>query len=180
MYSDNTSKSTKVHLSSQASLRRFFPQDLNRYLHNCFVPLPTPRLSVEEIRSTPVYKLAYNVAIARGALSISEPVRLYRDLFPSFKPSNTKAILLYDRLSDEALFISNTSSSRTAEINWTAVDGGKTVARYQILNGYPPLPNLVNITGRLADGSALLDVVLNREKTRVILEEVQRILKEVE
>ena len=47
-------------------------------------------------------------------------------------------------------------------------------------NGYPSLPNLVNITGRLADGSALLDVVLNRERMRVISEEIQRILKEVE
>ena len=168
-------------LSNQASVRRFFPQDLIHYPHNCFVPLPIPQLSVEEIRSTPVHKLAHNVAIARDSLSISEPVWLYRDLFPSFKPSKTKAILLYDRLSDEALFISNTSSARTAEINWTAVGGEKTICRYQILYGSPlPIANLVNITGRLADGSALLDVVLNREKMRVISREVQRILKEVE
>ena len=32
-YSDNASKSTKVHLSSQASLPMFFPQDLIHYLH---------------------------------------------------------------------------------------------------------------------------------------------------
>ena len=169
-----------MYLSNQASVHKFFPQDLIHYPHNCFVPLPVPRLSVEEIRSTPIHKLAYNVAIARGSLSISEPLRLYRDLFPSFKPSKTKIMFLHDRFSDEALFISNTSSSRTAEIDWTAVGGGKTICRYQSLYAYLMLPNLVHITGRLADGSALLDVVMNREKIRVISEEVQRILKEVE
>ena len=181
MYSDNTSKSTKVHLSNQASLRRFFPQDLNRYPHNCFVPLPIPRLSVEEIRSTPVHKLAYNIAIARGSLSISEPVSVYRDVFPAYKPSNTKALLHGDRLSDETVYMSNMSPARSVEINWTPVDGGKIISKYSIIIGYPIMTvNVVNITGRLADGSTLLNVVMNREKMRVISEEIQRILKEVD
>ena len=181
MYSDNTSKSKKVQLSNQASFRKFFPQDLIHYAHNCFVPLPTPLLSVEEIRSTPVHKLAYNFAIARGSLSISEPVSVYRDIFPAYKPSNTKAILHSDRLSDEAVFITNISSSRTVDIDWTTVGGGKTIGAYMVVVAYPLfVSNVVCITGRLADGSTLLNVVLNREKMRVISEEVQRILEEVE
>ena len=168
-------------MSNLASFRKIFPQDLTHYPHNTFVPLLIPRLSVEKIRSTPVHKLAYNIAIARDSFSISEPVSVYRDVFPAFRKSNMKAMLLYYGLLDETLIISNTSSARTVEINWTAVGGGKTICRYQILNSYPlSVANLVNITGRLADGSALLDVVLNREKMRVISEEVQRILKEVE
>ena len=181
MYSDNTSKSTQVQLSNQASIRKFFPQDLIHYAHNCFVPLPIPRLSVEEIRSTPVHKLAYNFAIARGSLSVSEPVSVYKDIFSAFKPSNTKAIILCDRLSDEAVFMSNMSSGRTAGIDWTAVGGGKTVGTYMVVITYPLVwPNVVCITGRLADGSTVLNVVLSREKMRVISEEVQRILEEVE
>ena len=179
MYSDNTSKSTKVQLSNQASIRKFFPQDLIHYAHNCFVPLPIPRLSVEEIQSTPVHKFAYNFAIARGSLSVSEPVSVYRDVFSAYKPSNTKAIVLCDRLSDEAVFMSNISSGRTVDINWTAIGGGKTVGTYMVVVTYPFVwPNVVCITGRLADGSTLLNVVLNQRKMRVISEEVQRILEE--
>ena len=106
---------------------------------------------------------------------------MYRDVFPAFKPSSTKALVHGDRLSDETVHMSNMSPARSVNINWTAVGGGKTICRYQILNSYPlSVANLVNITGRLADGSTLLNVVLNREKIRVISEEVQRILKEVE
>ena len=77
--------------------------------------------------------------------------------------------------------MSNMSSARTVEINWTAVGGGKVISRYQILIGAPlSVANVVNITGRLADGSILLDVVLNREKMKVISEEVERLLKRVE
>ena len=77
--------------------------------------------------------------------------------------------------------MSNMSSARTVEINWTAVGGGKVISRHQVLIGAPlSVANVVNITGRLADGSILLDVVLNREKMKVISEEVERLLKRVE
>ena len=73
----------------------FFRKIWIHYPQNCFIPLPVPRLTVEEIRSTPVHKLAYNVTTVRDSLFISEPVRLYRDLFTAVEPSKTKAILLY-------------------------------------------------------------------------------------
>ena len=77
--------------------------------------------------------------------------------------------------------MSNMSSGRTAGIDWTAVGGGKTVGTYMVVITYPLVwPNVVCITGRLADGSTVLNVVLSREKMRVISEEVQRILEEVE
>ena len=77
--------------------------------------------------------------------------------------------------------MSNMSPARSVDINWTAVDGGKIIAKYSIIIGHPlTVANLLNITGRLADGSTLLNVVLNREKMRMVSEEVQRILKEVE
>ena len=75
--------------------------------------------------------------------------------------------------------MSNMSPARSVNINWTAVNGGKNIAKYSIIIGHPlSVVNVVNITGRLADGSTLLNVVLNREKIRVISEEIQRILKE--
>ena len=77
--------------------------------------------------------------------------------------------------------MSNMSSARTASINWTAVGGGKIIGAYiiMVVVTYPLVwGNLVCITGRLADGSTVINVTLNREKMRVISEEVQRILEE--
>ena len=180
-YSDNTSKSKKVQLSNQASLRAFFPQDLKNYSHNCFVPIPIPLFTVKDIQTTPVHRLAHIFATARSSLSISEAVSIYRDVYQGFKPSRTKMILPYDERSDENMIMSNMSIARMVDINWTGLGGGKTVCRYKALIGTPVLAsNVVTITGRLADGSTLLDLVLNREKTRKIEAEIQRILKEVE
>ena len=73
--------------------------------------------------------------------------------------------------------MSNMSSARAVDINWTGVSGGKTISRYDILIGILfPGTNIVTVSGRLADGSTLLNVVLNREKMRVLSAEIQRIL----
>ncbi len=78
---------------------------------------------------------------------------------------------------DETFFLSNVSSTRILEADWTGVGASRTVCgyRYSLMPRGSPFSNAVLISGRLPDGSVVLDVTLSRARLRSVETELKRL-----
>jgi len=83
----------------------------------------------------------------------------------------------HDPHAHETLLVSNVSASRILESDWSAIGAERTVCgyRYQVTPNEFLLTNSVFVAGRLGDGSTVLDFTLNKLKTELLTEEVQRL-----
>ncbi|KAF8900296.1 hypothetical protein CPB84DRAFT_1779309 [Gymnopilus junonius] len=184
VYSQELNQSRRVSLSNQASLRMFSDANLGQYAHNCFIPIPYPLFTVEELKATPVHTLAYKLASARSSLSIGHAIEVYNSLQECVRDSKSsfRKVLPIDLRADESMSMSNMSIARIVDIDWTGAGGGKTICRYkELITGSPILiSNIVTIAGRLHDGSTVLDVVLNSKRMKVLEGEVGKLIKAAE
>ena len=166
-----------------ASLRMFSEAGLTLYPHNCFIPIGYPIFTVAQLKSIHLHHLAYELAKARSGLSLTHAVQVYKLLKESATPSRlTKFVLPYDLRADETVVMSNMSIARVVDINWSGLGGKRTVCRYKAnLNKTSLLvSNGVTITGRLGDGHTVLDVVLNRQRRRLLENDLERLIADAQ
>lgn len=177
IYSDGTPLSRTVHCSSMATIRSFFPETLRRYPHNCFLPLPYPIISVEELQSTPLHVLAHSFAAARNSLSMAHSISMYNTCLNAVKDKHIVAPLPFNDDAQETLAVSNMSIARIVDIDWTGVGGKTTLCRYKYaVNDGPLFTNLLTIAGRTHDGGVVLDIVLTKNRLARLEAEVQELL----
>jgi hypothetical protein len=160
-----------------ASIRSFFPDNLDRYPHNCFLPIPYPVISVGDLNSVPLHTLAHSFAQARTSLSSAEALSVYKALQTASTDRKTVAVLPINAAAHECLAISNMSIARMVDIDWTGVGGKATICRYKYLIKETVRPsNVVTIAGRTHDGGTVLDVILNRKRIRRLETEVAKLI----
>lgn len=179
IYSQETSPSRLVQLSNMASLRMFSDASLNHYPHNCFIPIGYPIFTIAQLKTIRLHHLAYELAKAKAGLSLGHAVHVYKLLEESTKPSRFhKSVMPYDARADETLVMSNMSIARVVDINWTGLGGKRTVCRYKanLCQSSVLISNVVTITGRLHDGSTVLDVILNRRRRQLLEMELEKLI----
>ena len=180
---ENVSKSTRVSLYNMASLRRFFDGKLSQYPFNSVIPLPSPVLSVEELRGLPIPSLAHAFSQSRRSFVLDTAVQAHETMLAATKLFARRAIGMQAGV--EALGLSNMTSYGIVNIDWTGCGVGKTLLRQKkgtTVSGVEITNNVV-IVGHLGDGSLLLDVHLTKQKRasleRAIRELVEAADKEV-
>ncbi|PPQ73589.1 hypothetical protein CVT24_007957 [Panaeolus cyanescens] len=169
-YSTCTNTKMNIHCTNIANIRPLLSSkvDLSTYVHNAFVPLPYPVLSVEAVQQLPLSALTNMFAAARASLSSLEVSSAYQLLQKPCFPNPPNA--------GETLNVSNVSASRILEADWTVIGSKRTMCgyRYQATPTDTLFTNAVYIAGRLADGTVVLDVSLNKARLDVLAGEVQR------
>ncbi|KAG6861375.1 hypothetical protein C0995_000781 [Termitomyces sp. Mi166 len=170
MYSQGTSPKSVIQCSNLASFRGLLAEDdpsILQYIHNVFVPLPYPSMTVAQLKSYPLHELSSILAASRNALAIPHLISSH-DALTSITafPANPKA--------NENVVVSNVSASRILESDWSAIGAIRTVCgyRYQLTPNEALMTNTVYIAGRLDDGSVVLDVSLSKERIDLLVKEV--------
>ncbi|TFK23325.1 hypothetical protein FA15DRAFT_594441 [Coprinopsis marcescibilis] len=179
IYSSGTSPTTVTHCTNLASIRGILGNESSAsemfpgYVHNAFVPLPYPTFSVSQVQETPLHALAEAFASYRLALS-KDQVALAYDLIKTLRRQNPFTI--HPDANDD-LLISNVSSSRILETDWSLIGAKRTLCgyRYQVSVANMLFTNAVYIAGRLADESVVLDTSLNSARMELFLNEVNRV-----
>ncbi|KAG6836619.1 hypothetical protein H0H93_005962 [Arthromyces matolae] len=154
MYSRGTSAKSIIHCSNLGSFRSLLTNDnpsMSQYIHNAFVPLPYPSMTVGQLNKYTLPELSRVLADARATLAIPHVISSYNALesVTAF-PANPKA--------SENVVVSNVSASRILESDWSAIGAGRTVCgyRYQLTPNELLMTNTVYIAGRLDDGSVVM------------------------
>lgn len=162
MYSQGTSPKSVIQCMNLASFRDLLAEDdisILQYVHNAFVPLPYPSMTVAQLLKYQTHELACILAESRNELSIPHVVSSH-DALASITafPANPTA--------NENVVVSNVSASRILESDWSPVGAVRTVCgyRYQLTPNEVLITNTVYISGRLDDGSVVLDVSLSKER----------------
>lgn len=163
-------------------IRHLFPEVLDNYSHNCFLPIPYPTKSVGEIQSTPLHILAYSFAAAKSpkSLSLAVPAVTYGTCLSTLKDKSKTIVALipHDPTANEPLAVTNMSIAPTVNTDWTAVGGKSTICRYKyvVAGGPMYLTNHITISGCTHDGHTVVDVVLNKKRLARLEVEVQRLI----
>ncbi|KAJ6627440.1 hypothetical protein B0H10DRAFT_1994540 [Mycena sp. CBHHK59/15] len=161
VYATGTPPAQLVHCSNFASFRDIVSESggtsFAGYPHNAFIPLPYPVLSVQELNALSVPAFARLLCAKRHEFSLRNVVAAYH------VTSHNKVTMPMHRAANESLVVSNVSASRILETDWSAVGSQGTVCgyRYVVTPNNLVLCNVAYISGRLADGSTVLDVNLN-------------------
>ncbi|KAF7301225.1 hypothetical protein MIND_00687300 [Mycena indigotica] len=161
LYASGTAAETVVHCSNFANFRDLIQQaggkSLDDYPHNAFLPLPYPTLTVQTINSTPLPELTQQLCASRHSLSLSHVAAAHHIM------TTSKLTMPVHQAAQDTLVISNVSASRIFETDWSPVSSEGTICSYR----FSATPNNlvfgngVYISGRLSDGSTVLDVNLN-------------------
>jgi hypothetical protein len=158
-----------------------FPSiDLKHYPHNCHVPLAHPLTTIADLKETPLHILALSFALSRLGLTSEIPLDVYH-LFQ--KLASSKAFLFHPIHVDanEALFVSNVSNERIVEVDWRPVGAISTLYSYR--SQTPRIPvmfkYLCALSGRLIDGTALIEAVLRKRHWDRVEAEVTRLIEEL-
>ncbi|KAJ7067831.1 hypothetical protein C8F01DRAFT_1115882 [Mycena amicta] len=161
LYATGTPPETIVHCSNFANFRDLIHQaggeSLATYPHNAFLPLPYPTLTVKTIKSTPLPELTQQLCESRHSLSLAHVAAAQNIL-----ATNALTMPVHPSAQD-SLVVSNVSASRIFETDWSAVGGEGTICsyRFSVTPNNLVVGNGVYISGRLPDGSTVLDVTLN-------------------
>ncbi|KAG6897674.1 hypothetical protein C0992_012423 [Termitomyces sp. T32_za158] len=173
MYSRGTSPKSVIQCLNLASFRGLLAEDdssILQYIHNAFVPLPYPSMTVAQLEKYHLHELSCILAESRNALAISHVISSH-DALASITafPANPKA--------NENVVVSNVSASRILESDWSAIGAARTVCgyRYQLTPKEVLITNAVYIAGRLDDGSLVLDVSLSKERIDLLVEGVLKL-----
>ncbi|KAF5393851.1 hypothetical protein D9757_000412 [Collybiopsis confluens] len=171
IYAQGTVDSTTVHCTNFASFRDVLASSddtVLQYPHNAFIPLPYPVYSVHDLKTVPFPEIIRQMSAARKTLSTKHVVGGYLQMVdnPLSIPAHPTA--------QEAFLLSNVSASRILEVDWTSVGGTKTLCgyRYSMTPTQLILTNSVYISGRLADGSLVLDTTLNELRRELLQSEI--------
>ncbi|KAG5353634.1 hypothetical protein C0989_004315 [Termitomyces sp. Mn162] len=170
IYSQGTSPKSVVQCSNLASFRDLLAEDdssILHYIHNAFVPLPYPSMTVVQLKNYPLHELSRIFTASRNALAVSHVISSYDALTSTTAfPANPKA--------NENIVVSNVSASRILESDWSAIGAVRTLCgyRYQLTPNEILVTNTVYIAGRLEDGSVVLDVSLSKGRIDLLVKEV--------
>ncbi|KAG7096563.1 hypothetical protein E1B28_003985 [Marasmius oreades] len=170
IYSRGTNPHTTVHCSNLASFRSLLGSDkeILKYPHNAWTPLPYPPYSVEDLNSLPLHELSRRLAEARHSFDKVHVACAYNTLrkHPLAMPVHETA--------DESFLVSNVSASRILEADW----GMKTICgyRYSLTPNALLLTNSAYVSGRLPNGSHLIEVTVSEERIKLVKEEVNRLI----
>lgn len=108
-------------------------------------------------------------------MSLSHPLTVYNTLIQSSKDESIVRHLPYHADAQETLAVSNTSITRTADIDWTGAGGKTTLCRY--MDDCPALlTNRLFLAGRAHDGGTILDVVLTKARLARLKAGVQELI----
>ncbi|EEB94547.1 hypothetical protein MPER_06622 [Moniliophthora perniciosa FA553] len=151
---------------------------LSNFPHNAWLPPPSPLLTAAELQSLSLATLTKLLSDTRKKFSKQDVLRGYRTLrvHDFVLPGNWDA--------DEDFLVSNVSASRILEADWTllAIDSsaGKTICcyRYSMTPNALLLTNMAYISGRLRDGTHVIDICINKQRMGVVEDEVRRIVAE--
>ncbi|KAF9464314.1 hypothetical protein BDZ94DRAFT_1289447 [Collybia nuda] len=170
VYSAGTSPKTIVQCSNLASFRSQISTETESFLqypHNSFVPLPYPSLTVAELCKYSLPELSEVLASARASLAIPH-------ILSSYKAVKSITAFPVNPSAHENLMISNVSASRILESDWSTIGGTKTLCgyRYQLTPNELMMTNTVYIAGRLADGSVVMDMSLNKDRVDLLIKAV--------
>ncbi|KAG6877864.1 hypothetical protein C0993_003070 [Termitomyces sp. T159_Od127] len=170
MYSQGTSPKSVIQCLNLASFRNLLAEDdptILQYIHNAFVPLPYPSMTVAQLKKYHLHELSCILAESRNALAIPHVISSH-DALTSLTafPANPQA--------NENVVVSNVSASRILESDWSAIGAVRTVCgyRYQLTPNEVLITNAVYIAGRLDDGSVVLDVSLSKERIDLLVKGV--------
>ncbi|TFK23327.1 hypothetical protein FA15DRAFT_594414 [Coprinopsis marcescibilis] len=186
IYASGVSGTTSTHITNYASIRGILSNELKEtspkraasistYPHNGFIPLPYPTFPASHIQSTPLHTLTHTLSQSRQSLNKSHITSAYHTLTTHIREQPYTA---HPDAYDE-LLISNVSSSRILETDWSLVGAKKTLCgyRYNISIWNLLVTNAVYIAGRLKDGSVVLDLSLNSHRMKLLVDEVERVNK---
>ncbi|KAJ7640505.1 hypothetical protein DFH06DRAFT_1216200 [Mycena polygramma] len=151
---------TTVNLRLLSSFRHLFPDspDISESPHNLFCPFPIPPIPVEACNSKPVPQLAQFLARARRNFCVDDVAQWLRLI-------QTSAVVEQSHTLD----ISNSSSWRLLETDWSRLGSRGVVCGYRVLPGLERIGNdSIHMIGRLEDGSVILDTVLGETGARRI------------
>ncbi|KAJ7229068.1 hypothetical protein GGX14DRAFT_510048 [Mycena pura] len=179
IYATGTPPQTVVHCSNFASFRDVIfnagGDSLTTYPHNAFVPLPYPTLTVQEINSSTLPDLTRLLCQARHALSVDHLLSAHQLM------SGDAITMPVHPDAQDTLVLSNVSASRIMETDWSPVGSEGTVCSYRF-SATPTnlvLANTVYISGRLDDGSTVLDVNLNKVRMQNLTKAIEEVKSRV-
>lgn len=174
IYSSGIDPNTLVHCTNLASFRSLLPSkthSLADYPHNAFIPAPYPLMSAADLSSSPLHELCNVLATSRLSLTTSHVIQAYTTINSISRafPNNPAA--------GDTLVISNVSGSRILESDWSPVGAKRTLCsyRYQLTPHKLLLTNAVFISGRLDDGSVVIDVTLTEHRLSLLVAEINRL-----
>ncbi|GLB33239.1 putative lysr family regulatory protein [Lyophyllum shimeji] len=180
---------------------------LLHYPHNAFVPLPYPPLSLHELTTHTLAALARRLAAARGALAIRHVLSAYGALrsvtaFPA-NPRARETVVVSNVEASRILEadwrgVIRGSAKEEGEASGSGETGegegegegderetgegkGKTLCgyRYQLTPTELLMTNGVYVSGRLGDGSVVLDVSLRKRRVEMLERAVAGLAREV-
>ncbi|KAF8904242.1 hypothetical protein CPB85DRAFT_1225696 [Mucidula mucida] len=173
LWKANEDDNLTINCTNLASYRHLLPDtpEIQNYPHNAFTPLPYPLYTAADLREFPLPALAHQLMFCRKSLSMFHVLSAQH----VFKTALVSAPIHPD--ADETFFLSNVSSTRILEADWTGVGASRTVCgyRYSLMPRGSPFSNAVLISGRLPDGSVVLDVTLSRARLRSVETELKRL-----
>jgi hypothetical protein len=129
-------------------------------------------MSVRDLNLLPLPDMARRFAMFREELSFYHVVEACQTL------SNHASCLPGHPDADEVLLVSNVSASRILEADWSKLGSKGTVCgyRYSLTPTELLFSNYAYISGRLKDGSVVLDVVLSKGRLELLLNDVRRLI----
>ncbi|CAK5276112.1 unnamed protein product [Mycena citricolor] len=161
IYSEGSSPETLAHCCNFASFRDLIPgRSLSDYIHNSFIPLPYPVLKVEEINALSLAEFTRRYCAARHSLNLGHVVSAHLLL------SNNPICMPVHPKAQDTIVLSNVSASRILETDWSPVGSQGTICGYRF-SATPNnlvIGNSVYISGRLGDGSTVIDVNVNQTR----------------
>jgi hypothetical protein len=128
-------------------------------------------MSAADVGSFPLHELCHVLATSRLSLTTSHVVQAYTTM-----KSNPRAFP-HNPAAEDSLLLSNVSASRILESDWSPVGGKRTICsyRYQLTPLKVLLTNAVFISGRLDDGSVVLDVTLTEHRLSLLVAEINKL-----
>ncbi|TFK62283.1 hypothetical protein BDN72DRAFT_827611 [Pluteus cervinus] len=174
IYSDGTPGHSSTFLSNIGQLRAIIApnDDLKHYLHNCFLPLPYPVLTVTELQATPIYRLVCTLAQARESRTPEESIRAYAFLQDSYSKIKPAAVWYRPPGVDEEFILSNMTVFKLEEVDWGMVGGKETICIYRSLLSPAPIDfsDQGTVNGWIqgpsgsGDGKLVIELFLNRAR----------------
>lgn len=163
--------SALVHCTSLTSFRTLLASKTPSALefpHNALAPLPYPVLTVSDLSALSLHDVANVFAASRASFSVDHVTAAYKALQTLSYPNPPEA--------QETLMLSDDSASRLLELNWSPLGSKKTLCgyRYQATPADVLLTNEVYISGRLEDGTLVIDATLTKARFELLSGEVQR------
>ncbi|KAG2005693.1 hypothetical protein CC2G_002077 [Coprinopsis cinerea AmutBmut pab1-1] len=178
VYIDEGNPTQTVGLNNLASFRGEWNGELALYPHNAYATVSYPILTVGEISSLPLHKLAYKLAQSRVHGSRKdEAVVFYKISEDAGKKAIIGAVKPEDDRTNETATMSNMSMARIAYLDWSAAGGGKTLTHYKIFVDALHVLDVYNNNGRLENGDLMLSCFVTAPKGRKVQEGFTKLLE---